>query len=107
MKQARQDIKGQLRNKPAYNPLWYQGVKRFAHVDNRPRAGFKNPVEGQTEQVTYTKADRKYLILIKKLNPERFKLLTQEVEDKFFRNKSLPDHVHTRRNLAKSIGKWR
>lgn len=53
------------------------------------------------------KACNAYYDLIKTLNPKRYNELFAEPDKKFFHPESLPEHVHRRRNLAKSIGSWR
>lgn len=49
-----------------------------------------------------------YLALLQSMNPERAAQLTEDDGKPIHANKkALPEHVHRRRMLAQSIGKWK
>jgi len=95
-------------------------IRRFDREDNQPHGRESYTVmewrkrKGIWVTVTYTrfcscKACQAYLALLWELNPARANALTEHDGEppKFQKPKALPEHVHVRRRLAQSIGKWK
>lgn len=104
-------------------------IQRFAQENNAPHAQFrviyiaptkKHPEPQYIRSGCQCAACIVYLQQIARYNPERFHAMCapwptcncQTCNDRrergnSFSRKSLPEHVHTRRNLAKSFGNWR
>lgn len=94
-------------------------IRRFAPEKNNPHGRESYRVQetnkkGELVWRSYTrfcscKGCQAYLALIRELNPDRaFKLTEFDGQlHKFMRPKALPEHVHRRRMLAQSIGKWK
>lgn len=110
-----------------YNPMKAK-VLGFSAQDNQPHAQYKvteykitagmlernpNKYKGLSVGSIYRdvsgcqcEACMGYLRVMARENPAKFKTLVTPLEPKFFRNKSLPEHAHVRRNYGKTLSRF-